>query len=269
MQYWFKTLVAAMAGCFALCPASAQFSDSTRKLVPALDTVPLRINWDKPVPNHSFPLRSFIIPAGLISYGFTSLNYNGFRKINEHINEEVAIEHPHHKVGIDNYLQYAPAIAVYGLNAAGIHGKHNFKDRTILYGMSMFISNATVFSIKKFSGEQRPDFSDAYSFPSGHTANAFVAAEFMRQEYKDVSPWYGVAGYAVAATTGYLRMYNNKHWFGDVVAGAGVGIASTRLAYWLYPIIKRGFSKNKDLNTVVMPTYQQGAIGLGLVHNFK
>lgn len=269
MQHWIRTLAVVVVGCHALQPVCAQFSDSTRQLVPALDSVPLRIDWNKPEPNNRFPLEKFIIPAGMISYGVSYFAVNGVKRLNENIKEEVAMEHPHHKVSIDNYLQYAPALAVYGLNAAGIHGKHNFKDRSILYGMSMVISNATVFSIKKFSNVQRPDGSNDLSFPSGHTANAFVAAEFMRQEYKDVSPWYGVAGYAVAATTGYLRMYNNKHWFSDVVAGAGVGIASTKLAYWLYPMLKRTFSKNKDLNTVVMPTYSQGAIGLGLVHKFK
>lgn len=268
MQYWLKAMTAAVLTFSALTPVTAQYTDTSGKAILVMDTVPRKVNWNTPTPSNVFPLKSFIIPAALISYGLTSLGNHGLKDINRNIKEEVAIEHPHHKLSIDNYLQYAPALAVYGLNAAGIHGKHNFKDRTILYGMSMLISNSTVFSIKKFSGEQRPDGSDYYSFPSGHTANAFVAAEFMRQEYKDVSPWYGVAGYAVAATTGYLRMYNNKHWFSDVMAGAGVGIASTRLAYWLYPVIQRGLFKNKKLNTVIMPTYQDGAVGLGLVHKF-
>ena len=30
-------------------------------------------------------------------------------------------------------------------------------------------------------------------------------------------------------------MYNNEHYFSDVVAGAGPGIASADLPYWLYP----------------------------------
>ena len=66
----------------------------------------------------------------------------------------------------------------------------------------------------------------------------------MRQEYKDVSPWYGIAGYVAATTTGALRMFNNKHWFRDVVAGAGFGILSTQVAYVLAPvIIKKLFQK--------------------------
>ena len=268
MHYWFKALAVVTIFFSALSPVSAQYTDTSGKAIPATDTVRRAINWSTPVQSNAFPVKSFIIPAALISYGLTSLGSHGLKDFNQNIKEEIAIEHPHKAIHLDNYLQYAPALAVYGLNAAGIKGKHNFKDRTLLYTMSMLVSNSAVFSIKKFSGEQRPDGSDYYSFPSGHTANAFVAAEFMRQEYKDVSPWYGVAGYAVAATTGYLRMYNNRHWFSDVVAGAGVGIASTRLVYWLYPMIQRGLFKNKKPNTVFMPTYQDGAVGIGLVHKF-
>lgn len=273
MRYWKKMTVAALAGCCALCPVAAQYTDTAGKAVPALDTTlpataPRTVNWHKPVPSHTFPVKSFLIPAALISYGFTSLAAQGLKDFNRNIKEEIAVEHPHHRIRVDDYLQYAPALAVYGLNAAGIKGRHDFKDRTLLYGMSMLISNSTIFSIKKFSGQSRPDGSDRNSFPSGHTANAFVAAEFMHQEYKHLSPWYSVAGYAVAATTGYLRMYNNKHWFSDVVAGAGVGIAATKLTYWLYPVIQRGLFKGRKPHTVVMPTYQDGAVGLGLVHRF-
>ena len=129
----------------------------------------------------------------------------------------------------------------------------------MILGLSGIIMGTAVLSIKNLSGETRPDGSDKYSFPSGHTAAAFATAEFLRQEYKDVSPWYGVAGYAMAATTGYLRMYNNKHWVGDVAAGAGIGIMSTKLAYWIYPVIKHALFKDKEVKTVIMPTYQDQA----------
>lgn len=269
MHYCVKSLAAVVVTLGASLPVLAQHQKDTVTLpAPVSDTAFSKVQWSNVPVRHSFPINSFIVPAGMIAYGFTSLATHGLKQVNVKLNEELALEHPHQRVSIDNYLQYAPAVAVYGLNAMGIHGKHNFKDRTILYTMSMLISNTTIFSLKKIAGEQRPDASDHYSFPSGHTANAFVAAEFMRQEYKDVSPWYGVAGYAMAATTGYLRMYNNKHWFSDVVAGAGIGIASTKLSYWLYPILQRNVFKSKQSNTVVMPTYQDGAIGLGLVRRF-
>jgi membrane-associated phospholipid phosphatase len=95
---------------------------------------------------------------------------------------------------------------------------------------------------------ERPDGSSNNSFPSGHTANAFMGAEFLYQEYKDVSPWYGIAGYVVATGTGLFRMYNNRHWFSDVVAGAGFGILSTKVAYWIYPWMKEKIFKEKTKN---------------------
>jgi membrane-associated phospholipid phosphatase len=205
----------------------------------------------------------------MITYGVVALQSGSLRDINEDIKKKIWDDNPHSTVSVDNYLQFAPAAAVYGLNAVGIHGKHDFKDRTIIYLMANVFLNGTVQIVKHTTHELRPDGSDYYSFPSGHTAEAFASAEFMRMEYKDVSAWYGVVGYTMAATTAYLRMYNNKHWMSDVVAGAGVGIASTRLAYWLYPKMQHLFSRSGQGSTdralIVMPTYQAGCAGIVLV----
>jgi membrane-associated phospholipid phosphatase len=244
---------------------TAQYTDSA---VIHKDTVYKIVDWNTAPAKRIFPYKSFLLPTAFVAYGVISLRSDRLQSVNEKIKEEIYTERSPKKVKIDNYLIFAPAAAVYGLNAVGIKGKNNFRDRTMIYGLSQMIMSATVFSVKKFSAEIRPDGSDQLSFPSGHTASSFAAAEFLRQEYKDVSPWYGVAGYAMAITTGYLRISNNKHWMGDVVAGAGVGIISTKLAYWLYPGIKQKLFKDKPVHTIVLPTYQNGAIGLGLVHNF-
>jgi membrane-associated phospholipid phosphatase len=128
--------------------------------------------------------------------------------------------------------------------------------------------NATVFPLKKITNQLRPDSSAYTAFPSGHTGEAFASAELMRMEYKDVSPWYGVAGYAMAVTTGYLRMYNNKHWLSDVVAGAGIGILSAKLAYWLYPKIQHKLFKDKISKTIILPAYQNNSFGVVIAHRF-
>jgi len=122
--------------------------------------------------------------------------------------------------------------------------------------------NVTVSSIKEITHEQRPNGADYLSFPSGHTAEAFASAEFLMQEYKNVSIWYGIGGYAVATSVAFLRMYNNKHWLSDVIAGAGFGIISTRLAYVLYPKIKKLFSRTPIPNSALMPYYQNGSFGV-------
>ena len=99
-------------------------------------------------------------------------------------------------------------------------------------------------------------------FPSGHTTEAFAYAEFIQQEYKDVSPWYGAVGYAAATATGLLRIYNNKHWLSDVVAGAGIGMASTKLAYLLYRAIKRKSFNSKKMNTMINITIVLTAVAI-------
>lgn len=230
----------------------------------------LKVNAAKASPGieRHTSVKALILPVALISYGIGSTYSHELKEINSEVQEELWLEHSHRQFHLDNYLQWAPAAAVYGLNAAGVRGAHNFRDRTIIYALSNIIMSSTVYIGKNVSKQWRPDGSDHFSFPSGHTANAFAAAEFLRKEYKDVSPWYGIAGYAVAATTGYLRMYNNKHWFGDVVAGAGVGILSTNLAYYLYPSVKRIFVKEKRSATIATPFYLNGVAGLSLVHQF-
>ena len=233
------------------------------------DSIPRRIDW-KNAANFKkpFPVQSFILPAAMIAYGAVAVHNNNLKNINANVKDEIWSDHPHQPMHLDNYLMFAPTVAVYALNAAGIHGKNNFRDRTMILLMANAFANGTVFTVKSWSHEQRPDGSDYNSFPSGHTAEAFAGAEFMRMEYKDVSPWYGVAGYAMATATGLLRMYNDKHWMSDVVAGAGVGIASTRLAYWLYPKVKHILFKDKPTAPMLMPSYSNGSVGFVAAYHF-
>lgn len=153
---------------------------------------------------------------------------NKRHEINEH--------HPDH-VRLDNYMQYAPGLMVFGLNAAGVRSKHNFTGRIVIYVTPQLIASVFVIPLKQIVKEERPDGSDMLSFPSGHTATAFSSAQFMFREYKDTHFWLSISGYGFAIFTGIYRTLNDKHWGGDVVAGAGFGILSTELAYWLYPKI--------------------------------
>ncbi|HEY6063778.1 MAG TPA: phosphatase PAP2 family protein [Chitinophagaceae bacterium] len=182
-------------------------------------------------------IRTLIIPLSLITYGVVSQTSEDLKEFDTRIKTEIREKKFH--TPVDNYLQYAPGLAVFGLNAAGIKGKHNFRDRMLTYLLANVMMGVTVQSIKTITKVRRPDGFGSNAFPSGHTATAFTGAEFLRQEYKNVSPWYGIAGYTAATATGILRMYNNKHWLRDVVAGAGIGILSTQVAYWLEPKIAK------------------------------
>jgi PAP2 superfamily len=234
---------------------------------PLLDTTVLKI--EKNPHKKSGVIKSLIIPASLITYGIIAQGNNGLRQLDISTRNTLNTNHPEYKTKIDNYLQFVPAISVYALNAFGVKGKNNLLDRTMIYALSTIISTGMVTPLKHIMNVTRPDGSSDNSFPSGHTATAFANAEFLRMEYKDVSAWYGIAGYVVAATTGTLRVYNNRHWVSDVVTGAGFGILSTKLAYWVYPTIKRKLFKNKPMSAMLVPYYQSGTGGLVFVYNFK
>jgi len=213
-------------------------------------------------------IKSFIVPAVLISYGLVSLGNNAVRRLDFSTQAELHEDHPKFGMHADDLLQFAPGVAFYALNLAGVKSKHGIVDGTALYVLSEAIMGVSTFSVKHLAGRERPNGADNFSFPSGHTANAFAAAEFLNQEYRDVSPWIGYAGYTVATATGVLRMYNNKHWLSDVVAGAGFGIASTKLAYLIYPRLKELVVGKQAMKYSVVPMYQQKAAGLAFSGTF-
>ncbi len=215
-------------------------------------------------------------PASMVAYGLYSLINKDLKHFDYHLKHEMMeLNHNPTDTKFNNYLQYAPVEGVYGLNAMGIKGRNNFIDRSLIYGLSNLIMSQSVKNIKGLSQKLRPDGSDRRSFPSGHTATAFSAAEFMRLEYRDVSPWYGVGAYTIAGTVGALRMYDNKHWFGDVMAGAGVGILSTDLAYWAYPrlqkVVKKqmGISHEQKQHITVLPSFQEHHLMVSLTYKPK
>ncbi|PWN58253.1 phosphatase PAP2 family protein [Chryseobacterium viscerum] len=154
---------------------------------------------------------------------------------------------PNFKVKYDDYLQYAPAAAVYGLKLAGVKGRNNLGRATLSYGTSLVIMAILVNSIKYTAKVERPDGSKNNSFPSGHAAMAFTNASFLHKEYGMVNPAYSIAGYGSAAITGLGRNLNNRHWVPDILAGAGIGIISTELGYFFIDKIYKNKGDNLSL----------------------
>jgi membrane-associated phospholipid phosphatase len=213
-------------------------------------------------------IKPFIIPAALVGYGFVAKGDNFINDFDKSIQRRLHTNNPNPSERAEDILRYTPAAMVYGLHLAGIKGRNNLIDASGVYVLSTIIMGVSVKTTKSLSNHIRPDGSDENSFPSGHSSTAFASAEFLRQEYRDVSPWYGYAGYTVAAATGVLRLRNNKHWFGDVVAGAGFGILSTKAAYLLYPEVKKLFKGKHTSSYTILPAYQQNRIGLNFNATF-
>ena len=250
---------------------SAQVTDTSKKKV--VDTIKkdLLTAPDTVKKLHSNPL-SLIPPAAAITYGAISFWAHPIRQLDFDVQGEIHKTNPNFNTKAESYFLIGPVVMVYGLNLIGVSGKNTFIDRSALLGLSAGYMGLSTLSIKHFTHRLRPNQKDYLSFPSGHTALAFMGAEFLAQEYSTKSPIYTVIGYTFAVTTGVFRMYNRDHWLSDVVAGAGFGIISTKLAYLTYPYI-RNWLTHKDKNgtkksMMLMPTYQDGVPGIAFAKTF-
>ena len=171
---------------------------------------------------------------------------------------------------VDNYTQFAPLVLTAGLHLAGVEGRSDWPRLLASGVMSGAVMAAFVNSIKYTTSEMRPDGTTRNSWPSGHTATAFMAATVLHKEYGMTrSPWYSVGGYAVATATGVMRVLNNRHWVSDVLSGAGIGILSTELGYGICDLLFKGrgllrndLSYHADLRT--QPSFFSISMGIGL-----
>lgn len=176
--------------------------------------------WDKEAVKIGF------VPTLL--FGASAVTWNSRQDIRETRNRYI----PTFKYNFDDYMQYAPAAATFGLKAAGVKGRNEFKRSALTYATSIAIMAILVNGIKYTAKVERPDGSSNNSFPSGHSAMAFTNASFLDKEYGLVNPAYSIGGYSMATMTAVGRGLNNRHWVSDVFAGAGIGILSSQLAYF-------------------------------------
>lgn len=151
---------------------------------------------------------------------------------------------PNLRTHFDDYLQFSPLTAAFILKTCGLKGHSNWTEFITASAFSAGIVVAFTQSIKYSTCIMRPDGSSANSFPSGHTSFAFMGAAVLDKEFGKQYPLISVLGYSAATLTGIGRIMNNRHWFSDVVSGAGLGIMSTQLAYGITDAI---FKKRKSL----------------------
>lgn len=160
---------------------------------------------------------------------------------------------PRFRFHYDDYLQYSPGLLMLGLKTAGVEGRSSWGRMLASDAIAAGIMGLTVNTLKQSVHKVRPDQSNNNSFPSGHTATAFMLATMLHKEYGQTrSPMYSIAGYSLATATALSRQLNNKHWFSDVLTGAGIGILSTELGYYFVDLIF------KDKGIIRQP--KQGAI---------
>ncbi len=138
-----------------------------------------------------------------------------------------------------NFLEHFGAehsiVVMSGIFTYGMLAKKPRAVSTALLAFESFVLASIVTRIPKtLVGRQRPDNWQGYgpyviegpfqgvSFPSGHTTASFAVASVIATQYRD-HKWIPITAYSVATLAGLSRIYDNRHWFSDVVAGAAIG----------------------------------------------
>lgn len=209
--------------------------------------------------NYQF-LKKSVIPLSLIGTGLI-INYSNGSIGKENLQENIQNSFPDFDSNLDNILLFVPTLTMYTADILKIESKNDAFTQTKYLAIAVLANNIITFSLKNILNEERPNGED-YSFPSGHTSNAFVMATVLHHEFKDTHTILAFSGFLFATTTGVFRVLNNVHWVSDVLVGAGIGILVTDLVYRFEPLKNWNPFKTNKVNTIISPTYSDNKIGL-------
>ncbi|MDX5444007.1 MAG: phosphatase PAP2 family protein [Hymenobacteraceae bacterium] len=232
-----------------------QAQEAPIKVRPYQDTIP---NQPKAPWYKSKVFKATAVPVVLIGYGLSTVGDNGIYSSHD-AKDDIQGSFSGFSTKVDDALLVAPYVELALVNMLNVKSDHDFLNTSLLILKSEAIMLTTVYGLKKITNVERPNGENRESFPSGHTAQAFLAASIVHNELKHKSDWYGVGAYTIAAGVGAFRMLNDKHWQADVFAGAGIGILSAHLAY----LTHRNRWGRQPFS--LMPTYQNGAVGVSFV----
>mgnify|MGYP006298760979 CR=1 FL=1 len=94
---------------------------------------------------------------------------------------------------------------------------------------SLLFTTSITATLKSVIGEKRPPGPKEYrhfttdneymAMPSGHATGAFTVATVFSHHY----PKYKNYAYTLASLIAVSRLYEDRHWFSNIVAGAGIG----------------------------------------------
>jgi hypothetical protein len=133
----------------------------------------------------------------------------------------------------DYGLALSPLAATWVMKACGVKSRSTTQRMLTANGLAGGLTVGLSQMLRQTVTEARPDGSDNNSFPSTDAALAFMGATILSREYGHISPWITIGGYTAATGTQMLRVGHNAHWMNDIFMGAGIGVVSTQLAYYL------------------------------------
>lgn len=193
---------------------------------------------DEKYENYHLKPSALIIPGALLIYGGLKPVINGIPKLDDRIMAHMQNYYPNFHTNAADYLMWVPSASVYAMDAFHVKTQHNFKEHLILDAGSILVTGGMGYVMRKISQHIEVYNTHNTEFPSGHTANAFRGAEIVHQELKFSHPVLSYSGYLVATGVGLLRIYTKTHLLSEVLAGAGLGILSTKLTYWVFGKVK-------------------------------
>lgn len=133
----------------------------------------------------------------------------------------------------DYGVALTPMAAAWVMKVCGVKSRSTTRrmivSNTLATGLTIGLAQTLRWSVT----EERPDGRGNSSLPSVHASLAFMGATVLSREYGHISPWITIGGYTAATGTQMLRIGHNAHWMNDVFMGAGIGVVSTNLAYFL------------------------------------
>ena len=181
---------------------------------------------------------ALIIPGTFLVYSGLKPFISGIGNLDDDIFTQIKKNDPGFHTNAEDYLMWTPSASVYVMDAFKTKTRHTFKEHLILDAGSIVITGGIGYAMRLISRNINVYTTQDTKFPSGHTANAFRGAEILHQELKYKSKLLSYSGYLVATTVGVLRIYNKDHLLTGVLAGAGLGILSSKLTYWIFDKVK-------------------------------
>ncbi len=150
----------------------------------------------------------------------------------------VFINHLPHNIIFDSVFLFFSGVGTYGLLWIGVMMVlfiwEEVKDKKGFMALILALSGSILISgliLKNIAKRPRPQFviretivigdsRETYSFPSTHSVIAFAAAYILAKEHKKWAKFYYLLAFLIA----FSRIYLGKHYPGDVVMGAMIGV---------------------------------------------
>jgi membrane-associated phospholipid phosphatase len=162
-----------------------------------------------------------LAPAALMALFANRWDQNGVAMARARFKSEATFRAGN--IGGGLYAQTGGAFAVYALGWITKSAKVTEVGSDLV--RAQILTQASVQTMKFVARRARPDGSDRFSLPSGHTAGTFATATILKRHFGWKA---GLPAYAAGVYVATSRMSAAKHHMSDVVMGAAFGMVAGR-----------------------------------------